>query len=158
RARRGRVTTIAALTGATLIGLGIGFGPHLLSSGASAPREFDTQHSVQHIKLPRKGHDLAAAGVAQRVQHTYTPIPPAAPDPRTAVQRFVDGEIARNDRLSYSQLSLADRVTYPSVSEWTLHEAQSAQVLAGTITAVSQHGDAAGVRVALRQRASLDEI
>ena len=157
-ARRGRALTILALSGAALVGLGIGVGPHVFGSTASGAREFDTQHSAQHITLPGTGRDLSAAAVAQRLENTYKPIAKAAPDPRSAVQRFLDGEIARDDRLSYGQLSVADRVTYPSVGSWTVHEANSAQVVGATITAVAQHGDAAGVRVALRQKPQLDEI
>jgi hypothetical protein len=157
-ARRGRAVTVAALAAAGLVGLGIGVGPHVFGSSASGAREFDTQHSAQHITLPSKGNDLSAAAVAKRFENTYKPIAPAAPDPRTAVRRFIDGEIERNDRLSYGQLSVADRVAYPSVSDWTLHEAQSAQLTGATILALSQHGNAAAVRVALQQKPSLDEI
>jgi hypothetical protein len=74
------------------------------------------------------------------------------------VQRFLAGEIARNDSLSYGQLSLGDRITFPTLSTWRQREAQTAQLVGATITSIEQRGNAADVRVALRQRASLDEI
>jgi hypothetical protein len=152
------VATIAVLAAAALIGLGIGVGPHLFSSDAGASKEFDTQHSVRTLKLPGHGSDLSAAEVAHRFANPRRPIAPAAPDARTAVERFLRGEITRDDRLAYAQLSAADRYTYPTVSTWTHHEAESAQLLTAAITSIVQDRDAADVNVQLHQHASLDEI
>jgi hypothetical protein len=74
------------------------------------------------------------------------------------VERFLRGEIARDDRLAYAQLSAADRITYPTVNTWTHHEAESAQLLGANIVSIVQDRDAADVNAQLRQHASLDEI
>src|SRR5262249_8762785 len=102
---RTRTRTVVALAAASLVGLGIGVGPHVFSSDAAASREFDTQHSVRTIHLPGHGHNLSAAELARRFENPRATTTPSAPDPRAAVQRFLDGEITRNDAQSYAQLS-----------------------------------------------------
>src|SRR4051812_27329014 len=137
--RRHRLITFTALAGAALVGLGIGVAPHLFSD-AGATKEFDTQHSVRTLTLPGRGHELSAAEVARRFANPRRPIAPAAPDARVAVQRFLHGAIARDDRLTYAQLSAADRVAYPTVDTWTRHAAQSARLLEATVTSITQRG------------------
>lgn len=61
-------------------------------------------------------------------------VAPPAPDPQTAIDTFVQAEVARDADIAWSMLSAADRLRYPTPAMWQTEHRQIPQFTGGRVT------------------------
>ena len=113
--------SVGVLGAATVIGVGIGYGPALFSNEASqskVPFQVDDQRSVASLKLPQVGRALTAAQIAERTRTAEVALSAGAPTADEAVARFLRAEQRGDEAAAWDSLSVKDRQQYPSVSSW----------------------------------------
>lgn len=89
------------------------------------------------------GGGVATAGTAPATLPTTVArmpissvVAPPAPDPVTAVDTFLQAEVARDAETAWTMLSAEDRVRYPTPAMWQTEHRQIPQLTGGSVTGV----------------------
>lgn len=105
------------------------------------------------------GPDLSSVEAATPVTAAPTgDVPPGRPasDPTTAIEAFLDAEIARDHDASFVLLSPADRAAVKSAARWRARHDSLPTVAGFTLGEVAEQGDRAVVPAAMRYEPALD--